>query len=248
MRKYGWRFTIMGVTFLASLGILGAHQEEFQSGPQEGKNLPGSFQPYNLNGRKGRDRLHCLVCEFQLNPVVLVFVREGKQKEHKILTELVKKIEAKVKKYRKTNFLSSFVVFLTPDAKSSATEAKIVNPDKLIEESQNRQKLEERLHKQFGEIMGPQFPDSLAILIGEPSFDWVNEQVADRHPVVVTYMADGPKDYKVSPLPGVTVVLYQKLKVEKVYAFPEGKFNEEAVAQVLTGVDVMIKGVPAKKK
>jgi hypothetical protein len=45
-----------------------------KEGLKAGMELPGEFQPYNLNG-KFRGRFHCLVCERGLNPSVLVFVR-----------------------------------------------------------------------------------------------------------------------------------------------------------------------------
>ena len=45
-----------------------------KEGLKAGMELPGEFQPYNLNG-KFRGRFHCLVCERALNPTVMVFVR-----------------------------------------------------------------------------------------------------------------------------------------------------------------------------
>jgi hypothetical protein len=49
-------------------------QPPSKEGLKAGMELPGEFQPYNLNG-KFRGRFHCLVCERALNPSVLVFVR-----------------------------------------------------------------------------------------------------------------------------------------------------------------------------
>jgi hypothetical protein len=45
-----------------------------KGGLKAGDELPGPFQPYNVNGRfKGR--FHCLVCQHGLNPTAAVFVR-----------------------------------------------------------------------------------------------------------------------------------------------------------------------------
>jgi hypothetical protein len=49
-------------------------QEASKQPSQEGANVPASFQPYNVTGpRKGH--FHCPVTEYDLDPVVLVFVR-----------------------------------------------------------------------------------------------------------------------------------------------------------------------------
>jgi hypothetical protein len=50
-------------------------QEALKSGPQVGEFLPGPFHPLNLNGPHANNP-HCLVCEFSLGPVVLVFTRD----------------------------------------------------------------------------------------------------------------------------------------------------------------------------
>ena len=93
--------------------------------------------------------------------------------------------------------------------------------DRLIEEAQVRTKLIERL----------------------------SELAARFDKVVVTFRsAESPKGYNIPEKHGVTVVLYQKLKVDQVFVFPEGKFDEAATDQVLKGIDAMLNRATPKKK
>lgn len=75
-----------------------------------GEELPGPFQPYNLNGRfKGR--FHCLVCEHGLNPTAAIFVRGTDDLDG--VGALLQGLEAalKIKKNEKAR-LGAFAVFV----------------------------------------------------------------------------------------------------------------------------------------
>jgi len=230
MRKR-WLLLTATVTTLLSGVVLGAQGEQ-PAGPRVGKDLPGAFQSFNLNGTKGKDKLHCLVCEYHLNPVVLTFVREGKEPDDAQITKYLEKVNEAVKDNERTKFLRGFVVFLTPYAASGATEAKIDPAD--IKDVEKRDKLSDRLieeAQQYGKLV-----------------ERLSKLASKLDKVVVTFMpAEGPKGYNLPPQPGVTVVLYHKLKVEQVYVFPEGKLDDAATAQVLKGIDAML-NPPVKKK
>jgi len=75
-----------------------------------GEDLPGPFQPFNLNGRF-KERFHCLVCEHGLNPTVAVFVRGTDDLEG--VSALLQGLEAalKTKKNEKAR-LGAFAVFV----------------------------------------------------------------------------------------------------------------------------------------
>src|SRR5262245_52629352 len=92
----------------------GGAGEALKSGPQPGKPLPGSFHPFNVNGEKGKGKYHCLVCEYGLDPVVLVFADNPKDPQ---VIDLLKRLDALVKKEQKTSYLHSFAVFLSGDAR-----------------------------------------------------------------------------------------------------------------------------------
>jgi len=51
---------------------------------------------------------------------------------------------------------------------------------------------------------------------------------------------DGPKHYKLSKEADVTVVMYQKQKVEANHAFKKGELNEQAVEQILADIPKII--------
>src|SRR5262245_47781782 len=62
-----------GVLLIAGSAVLAG--QNAKSGVQPGDVLPGPFHPYNVTGAHA-DRPHCLVCEYALRPVAMVFARE----------------------------------------------------------------------------------------------------------------------------------------------------------------------------
>src|SRR3989442_11098949 len=96
-----------------------------KSGPQPGSMIPGSFAPMNVNGPKG-GRPHCLVCEYVLQPVAIVFAREPAQGKDQGLNELLQKLDEAIARHQDAAF-ASFVVFLSPDAQSSPPKQEDAN-------------------------------------------------------------------------------------------------------------------------
>src|SRR2546426_1022374 len=86
------RFMLMVLALLMMWAARsGAFQAEakLKSGPQQGQALPGPFHFLNVNGAHAGNP-HCLVCEYGLEPVVMVFTREVPDKL-KPLGDLLKK-------------------------------------------------------------------------------------------------------------------------------------------------------------
>ena len=170
--------------------------EALNSGTPKGAYIPGSFAPYNLNGkRKGSH--HCLVCQYGLDPVVLVFAKEPAEGKDQALTDLLKKLDKAVEEYSRQDF-HAFVVFLSPDASSSASDPKQDDPKKLVEEAAARDKLIERL---------------------QPRAEGLKNAIACIFP------AAGPKGYAVSDKAEVTLLFYSRFKVQANAAFKEGAFQ-----------------------
>src|SRR5262245_52497873 len=128
--------------------------EGVKSGPPPGKPLPGPFHPFNLNGEKGKGKYHCLVCEYGLDPVVVVFTRTD-SKDPQVLS-LLKRLDELVKKEQKNSYLHGFAVFLSkdasdqgplPDAAGLTDEQKKKLVEKLIDEEANHDKLAKSLTK-----------------------------------------------------------------------------------------------------
>ncbi len=196
--------------------------EALKSGPPKGKLIPGSFAPYNLNGkRKGSH--HCLVCEYALGPVVLVFAKEPDQDKDQALNGLVKMLEKAVEEHRREDF-QAFVVFLSPDANSSANDPKLDDPQKLVDEAAARDKLVERL---------------------QPRADGLKNVIACIFP------AAGPPGYALSDKADVTLLFYNRFKVLANAAFKDGEFQlKDADAFMKTVNDTLAKDKkkPAPKK
>ena len=125
---------------VAALSLAAAQDESFSSGPKKGAVLPGPFVCYNLNGKIGKGRQHCLVCEYGLNPVAMIFVRENPKDKDGPLAKLLTKLDEIVEREKEKSYFSSFAVYLSPHAKNSAN-TKTEDPDELVKEAKARDNL-----------------------------------------------------------------------------------------------------------
>ena len=101
---------VIAALFLVAAGPQQKDKPAAQKGGlKAGDELPGPFQPYNLNGRF-KDRFHCLVCQHGLNPTAAVFVRGTDDLQG--ITALLQALDAaaKTKKNEKAR-LGAFAVF-----------------------------------------------------------------------------------------------------------------------------------------
>jgi hypothetical protein len=201
-------------TLALLVGLLFAANASSQekSGLQQGEFLPGSFAPYNLNG-PSKGLHHSLVCEYGLGPVVMVFVRERRDGKDKAALELLQKLDEVLPKYQPEG-LRGFAVVLSPDARSSVFEEKTEDVDKVLEEEDRREKLQARLEPLAGQL---------------------------KNLVLTTYPAEGPKGYNLSAKAEVTVILYERMKVRENWAFREGQLNAEGIAQVMQGIEKVLR-------
>ena len=135
----------LGTVLLAAQGGDG-----LQSGPKDGKFLPGPLECYILNAKhlksKEKQAFHCLVCQYALSPAVLVFVRDRDADKEKdaVIDALLKRLEEAVPEYKRFEMRAG-VVFLSPDAQSSVSNLKEDDPDKLLEEAKKRDAVYARL-------------------------------------------------------------------------------------------------------
>jgi hypothetical protein len=104
---------------LAAAALLAVAPQSFRAqdksepkvGLKPGEFLPGSFHPYNVTGTWA-DKQHCLVCEYGLDPVVLVFSRQVPE-DGQPLTALLRQLDAAVAKHHANDRLSGFAVVLS---------------------------------------------------------------------------------------------------------------------------------------
>jgi hypothetical protein len=194
-------------------------QEAVKSGPQPGAILPGSVAPLNLNGKVCAGRHHCLVCEFNLDPVLLVFAREPAPGKNMVLNDFLQQIDKAIDRHE-LNFLKSFVVFLSPDARSSVTDPDIEDTVKLVDEATKRKKLIEQL---------------------KPRLE------ATRNIQYAVFPAEGPKGYNIDPRAEVTVVFYKRHRVLANFAFAAEKLNAGDIDAILRTVDKLVTVEPLEK-
>lgn len=185
--------------------------EPLKSGPQVGARLPtalGPPAPLNING-KHAGRHHCLVCQHDVNPAIMVFVREPAEGKDEALAGLLKKLDEAVERHQKKN-LGAFVIVLSPAAHNSGTNPQEVDTDKIIEETAAREALLARL---------------------KPSVDGL------KHVAVAIFPKEGPKDYQLAAKADITLIFYERFKVLANAAFVEGQFQAKELEAILKKVD-----------
>jgi hypothetical protein len=207
---------------LASCAIsAGQDGKSLKSGPQEGNVLPGAFDALNVSGKIAAGRQHCLVCQNGLNPAVLIFAREPKEKENDgPLAELMKRVDALAAKHSDKT-LGSFVVFLSPHARNSVLNAVEGDVEKLLEEAKARNDLIARLKTRAEGL---------------------------EHTVVAAYPTEGPKGYDIDAKADVTVVFYYRLKVLDNWAFEAGKMSDADVSAIVKQIEARLQDGKAKGK
>ncbi len=179
---------------------------------KKGTGLPGSFAPFNLNGSYS-GRYHCLVCEYELNPTVLVFARDAQGAKNEQLDALLAGLDKALVRH-KDRFLKSFVVFLSPDARNSITDPDKKDAEALIKETEARKAMIERLTAKAKALNG----------------------------VVVTYFPNkGPDKYQIDPKSDVVVVIYKSYELlADPFIFEAGEMTAKDVDQILKTVDDVV--------
>jgi hypothetical protein len=196
------------ILLLLGASVLVAQDDDkLISGPRPGSFMPGAFEAMNINGpAKGRQR--CLVCEFALNPAVLIFTKEPAEGKNGALMDLIKKLDEVTAEFEERNF-SVGVIVLSPDARDSTNNAKEADAAKLIKEAVDREELSRRLKKRAEGL---------------------------KKVIVAYYAEEGPKDYKLNPKAEATVLFYDRMKVIDNWTFAPGKLEAEDVESMVKKV------------
>ncbi|HLJ95284.1 MAG TPA: hypothetical protein VKU02_19050 [Gemmataceae bacterium] len=115
--------TILAVILWSTSCGLYSAAEELKSGPQPGETIPGPFHYLNVNGAHAGNP-HCLVCEFGLRPVVLIFAREAPS-DQAPLAVLLQKLDEAMDRYKNAE-LRAGVVVLNEDFAKEETRKDLV--------------------------------------------------------------------------------------------------------------------------
>ena len=194
------------------------------SGAEKGKNLPGSFQPYNVNavaplaeepepdpkdkGEKkakytSKGKFHCLVTEYDLDPVVMLVARGLEDSAG--FRDLLTKLDAALDR-NKIARLRCFVVFQDPDL------------DNVITKDDKRDEAVKRLDK----------------LVADAKLTRVVVSLAGK---------DDLAKYKLDPTTALTAILYKKLRVEAIHKVGKEKLDTVGgpeVKAILTDIGTKI--------
>lgn len=111
------RCAILGVLLFAL--ALSAQDSTTGKFPAKDSDIPGPFTTYVASGEKKKGKFHCLVTEFDLNPVVMVMVRGTEMSD--VLKSLLRKVELAIE-LNPNSRLSSFFVFHTDKSKDLARD------------------------------------------------------------------------------------------------------------------------------
>ncbi len=197
--------------------LIAQDEENLTSGPKVGTFLPGPFECYNVNGpAAGRQR--CLVCQFGLSPAVLIFTKEQPADKDVALVELVKQFDEAAEEFKDREF-SVGVVFLSPDGTDSTNNAAEEDAKKIIEETVKRTALVARLKDRAKDKL--------------------------KHAVLAYYLPAGPKTYKLNAKADVTILYYERLKIQESWVFAAGGILDKDVEPIIKRVR---EGVTGKKK
>src|ERR1700722_10106108 len=150
-----YRFLALAIVLLFALCVLPVSNAQDKESPLAvGKNVPASFHPYNVTARlvikeepdpeeekskvknkpyTTKGKFHCLVTEYDLDPVVMLFVR-GSLDENAAFRDLLQKLDAAIDRNPGVR-LRSFVVFISDD---------IAN---VVDEDDKREAAEKKIQK-----------------------------------------------------------------------------------------------------
>jgi hypothetical protein len=207
------RFLVVGLPLLALLGggaAAVAPPQPAAADPADvlapGKNLPGTFHPFNVNAAvppeeipvettektksklppySTRQRFHCLISEYDLDPTVMLLVRVSE--DNPALRALLTKLDAAINRNRRVVRLRAFAVFLHDDLTDVVTQ-----DDKREEYAR--------------------------------ALDRLADDLKLRHVVLALAAPSDLAKYRLGD-DALTAVLYKKLKIVSSYRVPRDKLD-----------------------
>ena len=214
---------LSGLLCLAGMGIA---QEALRSGPQPAAKgqrpvkVPASFEAHTFNGRHP-DRFHCLVCENDFFPTVLMFLKEPAEGKDAAIKALFVKLEGMVDKYAVLNqypevaSFSVYAVFLSEAAQTSLTKPDEKDPAGLVKEATARRALYLRMR------------------------EWAKPL---KKVTIAAAIPEAVQAYQLNPAAELTGIYYDAFNVLENFAFAEGAFKEEDIEPIVARVERQLQG------
>ena len=188
------------------------------------KNADGTESP---DPRNRTGKMHCLVCEYGLSPVVAVFVRADLKGVDASggLGKLIKSTDALIPKYR-ADKMTAFAAYLKLDGGSKSVTVKAADgSDEKVEAAQEYPDDEKRADK-LKEVLG-----------------FATAVNADNVPFgLAPVSSPSVTAFGVGEAVPVTVIIYNRLRMVQRWELKLDEITDEKISEILAATETMIRG------
>lgn len=207
---------LLRLTVAWVLAVATSATAQVESGPrpappgQPPVKMPHAFDAHTFNGRAA-NRFHCMVCENDIHPSLIVFIKDPAAGNEKALEDLFAKLDRMIEKYQamdqypEVTTFAAFAVFLDPAAQTSLSKPGESDPAALVKEATDRRALYQRMRA------------------------WADKT---KKVVVAVAIPEAVKGYNINPEAAVTAIFYHRLNVVDNFAFADfTQADAEAIVQ-----------------
>ena len=208
------------------------------------KNADGSESP---DPRNRTNKIHCLVCEHGLSPVVAVFTRTDLKnaKAEDGLGRLVKGVDGLIPKYR-SDKLAAFMMYLRLEGGPKLVTVKAPDgSDEKVEAAKEYPDDEKR------DVYAKELSDFAKLVVA----DNVPFGLAPTSaPSLTAFGLDEKKpkkdDEKAEPVETkpITVIIYNRMRMVQRWELKPDELTNEKISEILAATEEMITGKPQEKK
>jgi hypothetical protein len=203
------------------------------------KTRPAKADAVKDEDRDPKDRtgkIHCLVCENGLSPVVAIFVRSDlKGPAAANLSKLIKGVDALIPKYR-SDKMAAFVMFLKLEG--GFKEVRVKKPDGTEEADP---------------VKAPkEYPDA-ELEKREEAVKEINAFAAatgaDNVPLgLAPITSPSIAAFGIGEKTPITIIIYNRLRMVQRWELKTDELTDEKIAEILTAAEEMVTGVKKKKE
>lgn len=211
---------------------------------------------YPLDNPKNRqDKMHCLVCENGLAPVVAIFSRTVPADGDAPLARLMKALHPLIPKYRGDRF-AAFVIFLRTEAgqkevvvkRPDGSETKLTLDKEFPDDDRTKEVVdggdpkkppqflferEEEVKAIRGELDSSKPLGGFAALVDTPNIPLGLAATRSRQTT----------DFGIQDTDEITVILYNRLFIEKRWSFKPNELDDAKIAEIAAAAEQTILGL-----
>jgi hypothetical protein len=188
---------------------------------------PPPVKPQDRDPRDRTDKMHCLVCDNGLSPVVAIFVRadaKGLARDTSGVVKLAKRVDALIPKYR-ADKLAGFIIFLKtegppkPPVKVAGTDdsTKPVELDAEYPDDEKRDEYAREINDVAAAANTPNIPFGLAPATSKAATAW-----------------------GIKPDDEVTVIIYNRLRIEGRWVFKGDGPDDKEIETIIAATKKML--------